>query len=197
MRPVFGLGEGPPHRRLDAQNVEVVGRHAPVVEVLHVRVRLQVHAGGPSGDGGDQRRHVIPQQLPLLAVQVDPLIEGVGAGDAPKERPHPLRLRVGQALEHQGVHHGKNGGVGADGKRQRADHCECEPGITIQLTHTVARVPPQSFQASTRAPVAHGLLYLLHAPKLCHGGPPGLGSRDAGGNFFVDDHAHVRSKLPV
>src|SRR5260370_32551887 len=62
-------------------------------------------------------------------------------------------MRVGQAPQNERIHHGKNRGVCADGKRQRKDHRHGETWIAPQLARCKLEVSTYSIhpRSSLRA----------------------------------------------
>ena len=126
------------------------------MQILHAFARLEIDAGSHSaGDGGEQAGHIVPQQLPLLAVDPGASVVGLRALDAREDGAHALRMRVRQALQHERIHNGEDGRIRADGKRQRKNHCGGKTRIAQQLPHGKLEILPEYAHRSTSFPSAH------------------------------------------
>ena len=146
MQAVLVLGEVASDGGMNREHVQVVLRDARGVQVLDPLAGLEIHAGDtPSGDGGEERGHVVAQQLPLFAVQNAAPIGGLRPGDTHKDGAHALRVRIGQALQHQRVHNRKDSGIRANRKRQRKNHSQGEPWIAQQLAQGIAHILDEHF----------------------------------------------------
>src|SRR5579872_4595179 len=64
------------------------------------------------------------------------LIPWLRSGHSCVDRAHALRMRIGKALQQQGIHHRKDGGICADGKRKGQDDRCREAGILAELTQS-------------------------------------------------------------
>ena len=132
----------------NAQNIEVVRRDAAVVDVIDPVPGFEVRAGRQRRrDSGDERGHIVAQTLPLSAVDPAQFVGGVRALFALKEGSDAIGLRVGQALQHQRVHHGKDGRIGADGERQGEDDGRREARIAGELPQSLAKIPTERAHA--------------------------------------------------
>ncbi len=93
MRTVVVLREVAPDDWANGQDVEIVGRDSSRMQVLHPRPGLEID---PRRSGTRNRRYqrgdMVAQQLPLLTVQVVPLIGGRRAGHSGVDGTHALRL---------------------------------------------------------------------------------------------------------
>ena len=77
MRTILILREIASDDGMESQHVEVVCRDPSCMKVLHMGTGLKVYPGGAQGgNSGDQRGHVVAQQLPLLTVYISSLIRG-------------------------------------------------------------------------------------------------------------------------
>ena len=119
-----------PDDGLKSQHVEVVSGDAPVMHVLHVRTSLEVDARGASRNRGDQCGNIVAQQFPLLTVNARAFVVGAGTGHALVNRAHPLRMRIGQVLQHERIHQREDRCIRADGERQSDNDRYCKSGIT-------------------------------------------------------------------
>jgi len=111
------------------------------VEILNVAPGLEINARcSAAGNGGQQRRHIVAQQFPLLAIQSMPLIGGYGAANPGENCAHPFGMRIGQPLQEQGVHQGEGGGVCADAEGEREHDNDGESGALAQHAQSEAKV---------------------------------------------------------
>lgn len=76
---------------------------------------------------------MIAHQFPLFAVNVPSNVGGFGPRGSRKQCPDAVRLRIRKVLEQERVDNRKNGGVGADGKRQGDGYRHGESGAASEL----------------------------------------------------------------
>jgi hypothetical protein len=159
---------------------------------MHPRGRLQIYTGNPgAGHGGYQGRDVVPQQLPLFAVQMVTLLGRYRAGDPGIDRTHAVGTRIGKALQQQGIHQRKNCRVCADGKRQGQDDGHGKSRIAPELPQSIVDILPEKLQANAGAMIADRLLYLLDAAEVRHCGTASFGGRHSSGDPFLRHQIHV------
>src|SRR5580658_8569270 len=76
---------------------------------------------------------MIAHQFPLLAIDVPSNVGRFGPRGSHKQRSDALRLRIRKVLEQERVDNRKDGGVGADGKREGDRHRHGEGGAASEL----------------------------------------------------------------
>ncbi len=113
-RHVFRLCEVAPSEWAYAQHVKIVRGDSALMHKSRMVSGLQIHSRCFARYSGDQRRHIVPQQLPSLAIQGASPIKGLSSNGARIEGAHSFRLRIGQALQHQRIHNRKNRRVSSD-----------------------------------------------------------------------------------
>jgi hypothetical protein len=77
---------------------------------------------------------LIAHQFPLFAIDIPSNVGQLVSRSSRKQRPDALRLRIRKVLEQERVDNRKDGGVGADGKRQRDRHSPGKGGVASELT---------------------------------------------------------------
>ncbi len=198
MRLVLDVDEIAAEQRTNAKNIEIMCGDARRMDVLARLAGLKIHAVGRRLQTAEIKRwNLVPQQLPLLPA--DPVVSlvWIGALNMHEDGAHALRLRIRQALQHQSIHNGEDGGVGSDRESQGNDDGAGESGIPQKLAQAVTQVMPKKLHACACATVTHGLLYLLDSPEICECGAAGLRRGHAGGNPLGRHHVNIRAKLTI
>ena len=180
--------ERSPHRRLHAEDAEELGCHAGEDAVLG--------RGGTDHDGcprGRVVRHRVERGALSLPVQEirrghlsEPVAGGSATGGEVGQRDDSVRIRVGQRVEHHGMHDAEHRCVRAD--RERHDE-DAEPGRAAgpaQRPDGVAQVLQSGLEQRDAAAIAVGFLYGLEATECDEGLATGLAGRHPGAQVVVD-----------
>src|SRR5689334_6781807 len=100
MGTVLVGGEISSHNGNEGQSVEIMRRNSRRLNILDARAGQKIHSRGlQAGNGRDQRRNVIAQQLPLFAVDILSLVEGYSSRPPGKDGRDALGIRVRQVFE--------------------------------------------------------------------------------------------------
>ena len=95
-------------------------------------------------------------RLPLKEVKLRDVVKVAGNFDrGHKNIHHAIRIGIGQRLKQNGIHHRKDGSVGADAKSKSDYNGKREARILPQLAQAKVRILPQQLQSGRHS----GLLF--------------------------------------
>src|SRR5579863_4973619 len=196
MRPVFHLGEIAAQDWLDLQYVQIMSRDSRCVKVRDMRACLKILAGGAdAGYCRKERRHSIPQQFPLLSVDVVPVVGSAWSADPREDCAQPLRMTVRKAAQQERIRNREDCGVRAHSQRQSHDDRQRESRIAQDLPHSKPNIRPEFLHH--RQPFLRVILlphgFCRTEPQSCL--PACFSGRHAVPNVLIRLHRNMRVDL--
>src|SRR5438094_753142 len=141
--PVFFGGKGPTHGRRRAKDLEKSRRDMNAFHLLRDVAATNVDAGAREIVSRDRREDLVIV-LPYHELRNGRRAPHVAISITPAHANQPVGSLERQRLEQQPVHYRKNGGVGADAKRQSRNGDGCESGTLAEYAERVAKVLHQA-----------------------------------------------------
>ena len=140
--------EGPAEQRLDAQELEDVGRRPGDAHRLGPFRLAQHHALGGRSDDGVERAALLLEVHELVGKQL-PAVEPFRAVHVAHHHVHhPARARIGEGIEQDVVEHAVHHRDRADAEAERQHRHRREATVARKLAQAIANVLPQRVQDS-------------------------------------------------
>src|SRR5437016_8892695 len=106
------------------------------MEILHARTILKIYAGEvQAGNAGKYRRHVVAQNLPLLAINALVSFTGLRTCEADIDSADAIRMGVWKVFQKESVDDGKYRRIRANGKSQGDEHRNRVPRTSPELAN--------------------------------------------------------------
>ena len=181
--------------RLDAKDVEEVGRHDPSGDAIRLAAPQQVETHLMKFDETFKAGELLAVVVELLDRHTE--VRLVGERRRLLHQHEAIAVLVGQRLEQHAVDHAEDGGVGADTEAQRQHGEGGKARVLPQRAGTVAEIGEQFLEPAHTARIPCFFFVLFHWSKIPDRQLPRLVGRHPSADVLLRFHLKVKLHFGV